>query len=250
MVRQGRATTEALQQIKRQLDQRRVRIELLEADLELYKELAEDQELDLADALESQAHIADENRWLRSRLKKMQDFEGAAAGLPAELATTYPEDFGQLLDRLPELEPLGVVFTGDSKTVRELEDYDTIGRIAGVAWDALLVLTDYVRARTQGAFNQGVKLYLANTPKGFRTLPSKKFAEKETAQTMKQWGDLREFPVPDLVDDTGFATMEAHFKLGRVGMVSPRLYYLDCSATTGAVYVGYIGAHLRNTQTN
>ena len=44
--------------------------------------------------------------------------------------------------------------------------------------------------------------------------------------------------------------MEGHFKLGRVGIISPRMYYLDGYVRDGKVYVGYIGAHLRNTQTN
>lgn len=36
---------------------------------------------------------------------------------------------------------------------------------------------------------------------------------------------------------------------GRVGMVSLRMYYLDTYARDGKVYVCYIGAYLRNTQT-
>jgi len=44
--------------------------------------------------------------------------------------------------------------------------------------------------------------------------------------------------------------MTAHFKLGRIGMVSPRLYFFDDYTKTGKVYIGYIGPHLTNTQTN
>lgn len=67
---------------------------------------------------------------------------------------------------------------------------------------------------------------------------------------MATWGDQREFPVPPEVNPAGRAVMEAHFKLGRVGMASPRMHILDCWGTHKRVYVGYIGLHLRNTQTN
>lgn len=92
--------------------------------------------------------------------------------------------------------------------------------------------------------------YLQNTPSGYRTFPPNKFAETETSATMDQWGDQRVFPVPSEIDISGRKTMQAHFKLGRVGMVTPRMYVLDCWATHKHVYVGYIGPHLRNTQTN
>jgi hypothetical protein len=67
---------------------------------------------------------------------------------------------------------------------------------------------------------------------------------------MKGFGDERQLPVPTSVDPSGTATMKAHFKLGRIGMVSPRMYVLDRFSEDGCVYVGYIGAHLTNTQTN
>ena len=44
--------------------------------------------------------------------------------------------------------------------------------------------------------------------------------------------------------------MTAHFKLAVIGRFTPRLYYLDRVRQDGKVYIGYIGRHLRNTQTN
>jgi hypothetical protein len=44
--------------------------------------------------------------------------------------------------------------------------------------------------------------------------------------------------------------MVSHFKLARIGLVSPRLYYFDNYTNDRSVYVGYLGPHLRNTQTN
>jgi hypothetical protein len=40
------------------------------------------------------------------------------------------------------------------------------------------------------------------------------------------------------------------YKLAQIGMVSPRMYYLDDFVASKAVYIGYIGPHLTNTQTN
>lgn len=63
-------------------------------------------------------------------------------------------------------------------------------------------------------------------------------------------GGERLFAVPTGCEPSGHALMDAHFKLGRVGMVSPRMHFLDSWSKTGEVYVGYSGAHLTNTQSN
>ena len=61
---------------------------------------------------------------------------------------------------------------------------------------------------------------------------------------------LRVLPVPAEVSPAEKAFMGAHFKIAKSGTVSPRMHYLDDSAHTGKVYVGYIGRHLANTLTN
>lgn len=43
--------------------------------------------------------------------------------------------------------------------------------------------------------------------------------------------------------------MKAHFKLARIGMVSPRMYVFDGHPADPRVFIGYIGPHLTNTQT-
>lgn len=242
--------TDAVDRVMRQLDERRERIEELEFERDVVREVSDDQELELADALATQVKLADEVRWLRRRLAEHGDAEGGHGILPAEEETRYPSDFVDLADLLGGLEPRGVIFTGDMDVVCGLADQDPIGRVAGVAWDCLLTLCDYVRARDAGDHTQGVRQFLETTPQGYRSVPPKKFAAKETAATMQAWGDLRSFPVPTSVALPGEVHMEAHFKLGRVGMVSPRMYYFDNYSLDGKLYVGYIGSHLRNTKTN
>lgn len=249
-VEQNAATAEAIDRVTAELTERREVIAQLELERDGLRSLSDNQELDLADSLAVQAKLADEVRWLRRRLAEQGDTEGGFGLLPVESTTTYPADFGELADKLAELASDGVLFTGDLEVVAELTAHDPLGRVAGVAWDCLLALTDYIRARDTGDCSTGIRQYLEQTPQGFRSVPRKKFAAKETKSTMQAWGDLRDFPVPHSVNPAGTAAMEAHFKLGKVGLVSPRMYYLDNVARDGKVYVGYIGAHLRNTQTN
>lgn len=60
----------------------------------------------------------------------------------------------------------------------------------------------------------------------------------------------RVLPVPTEVDASGEVFMGAHFKITQYGMISPRVHYLDHTAHTGLIYVGYIGRHLPTEQTN
>jgi hypothetical protein len=247
---QARANIDSIDRITRQLQERQSRIAELEDGLAFYKELYDDEQLDGAIALQHVARLADENRWLRGRLATLSDHDAAYGLVPEDAITSYPDNFADLLSRIPDLRDAGIVYTGTDSAVLELDEYDTLNKLVRVAWDSLRTLGDYVRARGNGKCEHGVAYYLEHTPDGYRSLAPKKFAERETAVTMNAWGELRRFRAPPEVDPSEMATMEAHFKLGRVGMISPRLYFLDCWPKTGKVYVGYVGAHLRNTKTN
>lgn len=247
---QAEAVTANVQQVKSQLRERGQQIADLEDRLELLTLAYEESQLDERIAASDAKKTDDENRWLRSRLNDAGDFEGAYGLIPEEAYTTTPSNWAELLSRLSEFDAAGVVFTGDTNELLALDTYDTVGKVASVAWQAFLTLADYVRARREGVCDTNVKQYLRETPNGYQSMPPKKYAEGETNSTMQQWGDLRDFPVPEEVHPSKSILMEAHFKLGRVGMVSPRMYYLDRYSSTGKVYVGYVGAHLRNTMSN
>jgi hypothetical protein len=73
-----------------------------------------------------------------------------------------------------------------------------------------------------------------------------KHAQNETGTTMKRYGAERVFPVPQWVRPTGMAEMRAHFRLARIGVVSPRMYYLDDYVRSKSIYIGYIGPHPTN----
>jgi hypothetical protein len=59
---------------------------------------------------------------------------------------------------------------------------------------------------------------------------------------MNQYGDTRIFALPG--GPRRVASMPAHFKLGWVGRITPRLHYLDDFSSSGMMVVGYIGRHL------
>jgi hypothetical protein len=249
-LRNAQSVARAVEHVRTQLAEREELLAEAQDRAVHYQELYDDVQLDERIAAHLAAKLTDENRWLKTRLAEASDFEAAHGAVPDNAYTRYPENFDDLHERMPELADTGVTFTGIVRDMLAVDDVDTVGKLVATAWDALLVLADYVRARNDGAFDGSIKQYLEDTPQGYRQMPPNKFAERETAKTMASWGDQREFPVPPEVDPSRRAVMEAHFKLGRVGMASPRMYILDCWNTHKRVYVGYIGLHLRNTQTN
>ncbi|HEY9474374.1 MAG TPA: hypothetical protein VIS06_11055 [Mycobacteriales bacterium] len=240
----------ARDRVTRKVESQEEFIERLKADKQAALDALAQAEFDHASADQERAKLEDEARWLRRRLKERQDYEGAYGPTPAEEITQYPRDVIELLDRMDELAPRGVLFTGDPKKCSDLYTVDSWGHVAQTAWDALLVLADYLRARHSGGWTGGVNEYLEQTPAGYHKMPATKHAPTETGITMRRFGDERVFPVPTTVSPDGLAVMAAHFKLGRLGRIDPRLHYLDDSAGTGKVYVGYIGEHLTNTHTN
>jgi hypothetical protein len=235
--------------LARDLTARREALDDLSDELAETRDRYEDAELAAVEAQQTMQKAVDEARYLRGILRDNAQFEAAAGGTPGDAWTQYPEDFGELLERISELEPLGVVFTGDKGTVRGLSAIDPVGRIAGMTWEVLLVISDFVASKTSGTCTSMYD-YLSNPPPGGRSFPVNKFAPNESETTMTMHGDLRVFPVPTDVDATGLVTMEAHFKLAKVGMKSPRLYLYDDVRGTGLAYVGYIGPHLRTPNTN
>lgn len=249
-LRNAKSVARAVEQVRAQLCEREELLAEAQDRAVYYQNLYDDVQLDERIAAQRAAKLADENHWLKTRLTEASDFEAAYGVVPDDAYTKYPENFDDLYKRLPELADIGVIFTGSVRDMLTVDDVDTVGKLVSTAWDAFLVLADYVCARNAGVFVGSIRQYLEDTPLGYRQMPPSKFAERETAKTMAAWGDQREFPVPPEVNSFGKVVMEAHFKLGRVGMASPRMYILDCWSTHKKVYVGYIGLHLRNTQTN
>ena len=240
-----------LDSFRDQLDKKQDAIDTLETRLEQMNETLFELQFSLDTEVESRGAAEDEARYLRSRLRRLEDWEAANSVVPVEAATEYPESFATLIDWLLDRRLQGVIFTGERKTAEELDEHYDVRAAVRTAWEACLALADFVRYRKTG-HDCSVFAYLKDSPSDFRKVPMRKYAatESETVVNSSKWARERRFPVPASVDPSGFTEMFAHFKCPSVGMVSPRLHYLDDVSRTGLVYIGYIGRHLTNTMTN
>jgi hypothetical protein len=204
-------------------------------------------------------HAATREDLLRARFQADQ-LRGALAALqaPAHVWVTtseppaLPASFEELLSRLEDCALPGVSFTGDPSHALELDHLDPFGTWAGKTWEMLRALDGYTRLRCAGKFANGLHAYLTQTPPGQPGYSARAHAAQESDSVLNspRLKSLRVLPVPAEVSPAEKAFMGAHFKIAKSGTVSPRMHYLDDSAHTGKVYVGYIGRHLANTLTN
>jgi hypothetical protein len=236
----------ARQRIESQQDQ----IENLEDQLREAACALDDDQVERQQIYEDLEGANAENRWLRTQFKSRGEYETAFGSVPDSWQVDYPESFGDLLDRLPDLADGRIQFTGDRDMAVAVDEYDTLQMAVRTAWEACRALEGYLRAREDGEWDKGVELYLHHTPRGYVGITPGKHAQNETGTTMRKYGEERVFPVPRSVSATGMAEMRAHFKLARIGLVSPRMYYLDDYVGSRSIYIGYIGPHPTNTQTN
>lgn len=233
--------------VAQRLDGLQTQVEKLTDKYNEVLELLQDEQLDHEVTRLDLDNVRDRNGFLESRLKAARDYEAVSAATPAEFIEARPGDFIELLDRMDNL--AGVEFTGDPDEVIALATVDSNGAALRTAWEAVLVVADYVRARSTEACAGGLAHYIQHTPTGYRTLSWGKFAESETGETMKRFGSERLFPVPKSYCEDGRALMKAHFKLAKIGIVTPRMHVLDGHPKQPVVYIGYIGPHLTNTKT-
>ena len=249
--RQIRAARDELDELIAEQNQT---LERQAAELREVKAAIEEEQFERADAEEQSVRFEDECHELRAtvddlrrRLYTVGDTEVWTRPLMPQ-PVRRPASFIDLLERLTDLGGR-VVFTGDEDVTIALEAND-VGNASRSAWNAILALDGYVRASLSEGFNGDVHEYLTSPPTGFPTVPTTKHARTESESTLNQYAAERCFPVPTDVDPGGRRLMTAHFKLAKIGMISPRMHYLDDVRGTGRVYVGYIGRHLRVASTN
>jgi hypothetical protein len=249
LLAEGRGVLRGHREISRRLAALQDMLEDVEDDRDLVRARLEDEQLDHA---ETQAELLkaklelDRLRGILSRAGRVDQTRAAAA------AAQSPGSFAELLERLDEHVLSCVVFTGDPKNALELDDLDPIGTWAARSWDVLRVLDGYAAARRRGEFGKGVHAYLGHTPPGRPGYPpgAHSTQESEPVERSPKLRKLRVFPVPCDVHPDGVIFMDAHFKIARKGLVSPRIHYHDDVSQTGKIYVGYIGRHLPNAHTN
>lgn len=204
-------------------------------------------ELEVArDELES---LAATNRALRLRL--VDAGRHSEAYQPVETVQWLPKTFGEILDRLEDLQP-AVVFTGDRAKTLDLDIHPQNSTWAQVAWQGLLALHDYVMAKQEGRFDRDFKFWCESPPEDGRAISAGRVArdESSTVSSNKKMARSRTLPVPTSVDPSAKIFMGAHIRLGNSSTIAPRLHFHDGAAKQQVVYVGYIGPHLINTMTS
>ncbi|HEY2270629.1 MAG TPA: hypothetical protein VGI96_48990 [Streptosporangiaceae bacterium] len=249
LLAEGRGVLRGHQEISRLLEALQDLLEDAEDDRDLVRARLEDEQLDHA---ETQAELLkaklelDRLRGILSRVGRVDQTRAATA------AARSPGSFAELIERLDEHVLSGVVFTGDPKNALELDDFDPVGTWAAKSWDVLRVLDGYAAARRRGEFSKGVHAYLGHTPAGRPGYPpgAHSTQESEPVERSPKLRKLRVLPVPPDINPDGAIFMDAHFKIARKGLISPRIYYHDAASQTGKIYVGYIGKHLPNAHTN
>lgn len=249
LLAEGRGVLRGHREISRRLAALQDMLEEVEDDRDLIRARLEDEQLAHA---ETQAELLraklelDRLHGILSRTGRVDQTRAATA------AAQSPGSFAELLERLSEHVLSWVVFTGDPKNALELDDFDPLGTWAAKSWDVLRVLDGYAAARRRGEFSKGVHAYLGHTPPGRPGYSpgAHSTQESELVERSPKLRKLRVFPVPRDMHPDGFIFMDAHFKIARKGLVSPRIYYHDDVSKTGKIYVGYIGKHLPNAHTN
>ncbi len=210
----------------------------------------EDEQLEHAATSDDAASSATLVKVLRQRLQQQGRAEEAwTPPEPDEGVEDAPQRFTDLLERIADLH--AVVWTGDDKATTELDVLDPLGLWARKTWRALLALQDYATEASAGRATN-VESYLSSTPAHLNGFPGTRHAtdESDSVKNNPKYCRSRMLVVPQSVADNGVVFMGAHFKIAQSGRVAPRMHYFDNTTADGKIYVGYIGRHLPNGQTN
>ncbi len=235
-------------------------VETVDASLEAEVDALQEQLSDLNYQLElsrmgleeSESELAEAHAEVDKRDRKIDYLTGVVQEHDPAKAFSYVdedphagiEDILDVCERVAELKNVRV--TWDEDTVLGLAERDSYGVVARNAWSSLLTLERWGERWLAGDRRPAHDLIAEVSVGG---ITPRKVILGESDATMNQFGHTRVFRVPTTVDPSGLATMEAHIRVSTEGTVSPRMHFLDDLARTGKIYVGYLGPHLPNTQT-
>lgn len=134
-----------------------------------------------------------------------------------------------------------------------LDQYPQAESWARKSWRTLVALDDYARARSAGWSGDFRAWCIEPADSSTAVVPAGWVAlrESDSVNDNPKYKDARTFPVPNSVDDAGRIYMPAHVKIVEGGRPAPRLHFHDgTSGATKKIYVGHLGPHLPNDQTN
>jgi hypothetical protein len=241
LARTGQRADATKQRISARLTELQDSVDEAGLDRDLAREELAIEQRERADAEEDRASAERQLRHVRKQLIVAGRADVAWTEPDLDIRDIRPDTFIDLLERLEEL--AHVTFTGDDGITLDLDKHGNSRSWAGKTWDALLALDDYARISLTEGFAGDVTAYLADTPAACRTFSSNRHAFTESGEVQRN-PQLRALPVPAEIEPAGRAFMGAHFKIAQSATISPRLHYLDATARTQVIYVGYIGPHL------
>ena len=122
------------------------------------------------------------------------------------------------------------------------------------SWEALHALEDYARLKQEHGPEAlpHFRAYLESSLAEY-VIPQTRYSSSESGGIMRngRFRAARIFSVPRQVDESGHVVMEAHVRIGSGKPPAPRMHlHDDTSGQTGKIFIGYIGPHLPNWQTN
>jgi hypothetical protein len=250
----GYVAQAALDSLKKEFNQRQNQVESLETYTGELVISINEMESELGMLEEERRRLADrshrlerENQWLLRQIDESARYQSEYLALSNPTEIEPPRSWEDFITKVSALTENGIIFTGDVRKTQELEANDDIGNFVRNAWDCVIVLKDYIDSRRTGSWDKGMHDFIENEG----TFSPRRHAQNESGVTRanNKKNNERDFPVPNSVSSNGFATMYAHFKLGKKGRIDPRMYYLDNFTQDGFVYIGYVGEHLKNTLT-
>lgn len=190
-------------------------------------------------------------KWLEQRAADVGDYVAGLPTPPAEVPTVA-SDCVEALELAVAHLPL--VKLGDTiETAAELDQNPKAGTWGRKAWQALRAMQSYAEAKASGSCTGNFYSFCLSPLPGSDVIPVEWVAagESETTTNNARFRQARTFPVPTEVRAVGSAYMEEHIRLEKGSDPAPRIHFWDdTGGRTGKVYVGYLGRHLPNLQTN
>lgn len=203
-----------------------------------------------ADSERTLHHAQARLRWLESLLAEQgRHVQGEATPDQDDVEITGFEDvLTAATSRLTHV-VLGKVDSG----ALALDQYPQAESWARKSWRTLVALDEYARARSAGWSGdfrawciEPAESNPAVVPVGWVAL-----RESDSVNNNPKYRHARTFPVPNSVDHAGHIYMPAHVKVVEGGRPAPRLHFHDdTSGANKMIYVGHLGPHLLNDQTN
>lgn len=217
------------------------------------REEAESEAETAEELLDEQNHevtgLRQENARLRSELARLGSTFASVSTPEKRITPSTWDDFFAQVSAL-EYVMLGDVESGVDKLRRQVQEENWLNR----SWEALLALEEYARLKKERGSGElpHFHAYLLD-PQAEHIIPRTRYSGTESKGVMMngRFVAARTFPVPRQVDPSGKVVMEAHIRIGSGKPPAPRLHFHDdTSGNTGKIYVGHIGPHLPNYQTN